>query len=402
MTDEHSTALFHAQVPTDVARITLLIACGDRRTASAFKRELAAYGYAVVMARTGDETIQAIYSQRPHLALIDTSLPDTDPAPLANRLKADDTLGFLPVIVLTDLAQNGCADGPSCQADVVLPRTVPVADLLTWVNSLLHIRGRVDHLLYENRRLNTESETINWLQTEIIDTVSHELRTPLLQVKSAVYLLSEDIEQGCQRDQAKLAHMATESVARLESIVENMRQLAQTHDIRFGTVSVEHAAELATQHLKRSWASRYSFDRIELQIEAGLPLVLADKRALGRLLQLLMDNALKFSPDDTPVILRAYQLSENRVYIGVEDRGIGIPPEEHDRIFQAFYQVDRSPTRRYGGTGAGLALALLLAREMNTTIQLDSTPGAGSTFWFLLPVVDPDDPLEYPDLTAAG
>ena len=75
----------------------------------------------------------------------------------------------------------------------------------------------------------------------------------------------------------------------------------------------------------------------------------------------------------------------------MQDFGIGIPDEEREFIFEAFYQVDGSSTRRYGGTGTGLALAMLLANGMNTTIDLDSKPGEGSTFSFILPEADLDD-----------
>jgi signal transduction histidine kinase len=101
-----------------------------------------------------------------------------------------------------------------------------------------------------------------------------------------------------------------------------------------------------------------------------------------------MDNALKFSPPDSPVRVLAWPESATLVWIGVQDFGIGIPKTEHDQIFEAFYLVDGSSTRRYGGTGTGLALALLLANGMNTTIELDSEPGEGSTFSFTLRAVD--------------
>jgi signal transduction histidine kinase len=84
----------------------------------------------------------------------------------------------------------------------------------------------------------------------------------------------------------------------------------------------------------------------------------------------------------------AEEYDPDHVWIAVQDFGIGIPEEEHVNIFAAFYQVDGSSTKRYGGTGTGLTLALLLASGMNTVIQLESTPGEGSTFSFLLPVVN--------------
>ena len=75
----------------------------------------------------------------------------------------------------------------------------------------------------------------------------------------------------------------------------------------------------------------------------------------------------------------------------MQDYGIGIPDEERSLIFEAFYQVDGSSTRSYGGTGTGLALAVLLANGMNTSIELDSRLGEGSTFSFVLPEADLDE-----------
>ncbi len=83
------------------------------------------------------------------------------------------------------------------------------------------------------------------------------------------------------------------------------------------------------------------------------------------------------------------------MWVGVRDTGIGIAPEEQERIFDAFYKVDASATRRYGGSGTGLALATLLASGMNIEIELVSEPGVGSMFSFELPVVHPN---EYIDL----
>jgi len=119
--------------------------------------------------------------------------------------------------------------------------------------------------------------------------------------------------------------------------------------------------------------------------------VLADKLALGRLLQVLIENALKFSPPESPVYVLARYDGHDEVWMGVQDFGIGIAEEEHEHIFDAFYQVERSSTRRYSGLGTGLALALLLARGMQTTIGLDSVVNEGSTFYFRLPVVRPGD-----------
>ena len=260
-------------------------------------------------------------------------------------------------------------------------------ELETWLRHLLRMKRQFDR---PNRRRAIETQELHLLKYDIITTVSHELRTPMVQVKAAVSLLTEDIKETDRPDQLRIASMAAQAAARLENAIDQIRQLAQTHQISLEPVVVNEAADLAVRHLARKWTSREGSNRVEKHIEASLPFAWADKRALGRLLQLLLDNALKFSAEENPVYILAETYDSDHIWIAVQDFGIGIPEEEHANIFSAFYQVDGSSTRNYGRTGTGLALALLLASGMNTVIQLESTPGEGSTFSFLLPIAKND------------
>ena len=113
----------------------------------------------------------------------------------------------------------------------------------------------------------------------------------------------------------------------------------------------------------------------------------ADRRKLTRLLGTVVSNAYKFTSSGT-VIGRA-NIQGNRVFFRVSDTGIGIPLEARRLIFDEFRQVDGSNTRRYGGSGLGLTLARQLARIMGGDIDVDSTPGMGSTFIIDLPVEQP-------------
>jgi signal transduction histidine kinase len=117
-----------------------------------------------------------------------------------------------------------------------------------------------------------------------------------------------------------------------------------------------------------------------------------------RILRNLLSNAVKFTPDGT-VAMRVRRVDigprpegsggspEERGFVSweVEDTGIGIAPEEHERIFDEFRQVDGSATRRYGGTGLGLALSRAMARQLGGDITVRSAPGEGSTFTLTLP-----------------
>lgn len=227
----------------------------------------------------------------------------------------------------------------------------------------------------KQRRLADEVEII---KNAIVRNVSHELKTPLLQVKSAVALLAEDVKDE------KLADYAKGATARLETLVKNITLLGSSLDMTPSPVIVRDALEYAKRNLGRIWEHNDARDRIRFEIEADLAPVLADKQGLSTALQLLMDNALKFSKEAVDIHVKKIA---DRVEITVSDSGIGIEQEHLDRIFQTFYQVDSSSTRRYGGTGVGLAIVQLILDHHNTQIRVESEPGKGSTFSFTLPVV---------------
>jgi signal transduction histidine kinase len=332
-----------------------------------------------------------VYEYHPYLLILDADLPGKDGYEVCQTLKADKSLGFVPVLLMVDESKYVYDEDIDCGPDATIYKPIDGDELLAWLRFLLRMKRQLDNLIRENQALATASQAIELLKSDIINNVSHELSTPLVQVKAAVALLAEDATQNSSREQTSMANMAQQAVARLEGAVDNIRQLAQTHNIKLGPVIVTEAADLAIRHLERSWASRSARVRVEKQIESDLPLVLGDKRAMARLLQLLLDNALKFSADETPVYVLAWQIDAKHVRIAVQDQGIGIAETEHQRIFQAFYQIDGSSTRRYGGTGNGLALALLLANGMQTEIRLQSEPGKGSIFSFELPVANLDD-----------
>ncbi|MBN1681342.1 MAG: response regulator [Anaerolineae bacterium] len=366
-----------------------MVAAADRRLEKTLRRVLDEIGYVVLLAKDGRKVLDLTYAKHPHLLILDDQLPHLDINAVCEKIKSDDEIGFVPIIVLSDAAVDDYDD--QYNAEVVLDKPVNMDELLAVMRLLLQIKTRIDRLIRENQSLASTVKALDLLKSDIISSVSHELGTPLVQVKAAVALLAEDVAQNNNREQLSMANMAAQAIARLENAVNNIRQLAQTHNIKPVPMMVSDAVDLAVRYLERSWSSRGAHERIVVDISPDLPLVLADKRAMARLLQLLLDNALKFSPKQSPVNIMAYPDGEDCVWVGVQDFGIGIAKEDHERIFDAFFQVDGSSTRRYGGTGTGLALAMLLAVGINTFIEVESQPHRGSMFSFLLPVASLDD-----------
>ncbi|MEO0565862.1 MAG: HAMP domain-containing sensor histidine kinase, partial [Chloroflexota bacterium] len=185
-----------------------------------------------------------------------------------------------------------------------------------------------------------EQDEINLLKNAIVRNVSHELKTPLLQVKSAVALIAEDTTDENNR----LSKMAVQSTARLEAVIKNITLLADSMNGNFGPILAHESIEQAIRNLRRIWIHRDAISRIETVIEPDLPPIMADKQGLGVVMQQLLDNALKFSNDD---IIISVSKHEGQIRFAVTDKGIGIEPQYIQQIFESFYQVDSSSTRRY-------------------------------------------------------
>lgn len=254
------------------------------------------------------------------------------------------------------------------------------------------LRRANGELLADNHRLKQDvmlhqsrNDEINLLKNAIVRNVSHELRTPLLQMKSAVSLLAEDVG----RDN-KLIEYATGATARLEGAVRNITLLNELLNESMGVhlpapVLVSEMIEYAIRNLRRSWEHKDQIDRIHVQLEDDLPPVLADKQGVAIVLQLLLDNAIKFSQQAVDVTARRAQ---NDVLISIADYGIGIAADKLDKIFESFYQIDNSTTRRYGGMGIGLAIVRFILDRHQTRISVRSQEGKGSTFTFALPIAE--------------
>jgi signal transduction histidine kinase len=129
--------------------------------------------------------------------------------------------------------------------------------------------------------------------------------------------------------------------------------------------------------------------RIRLSVPPDLPVLLTDRQLLGRVLSNLLDNALKYSPEGTRCELGAERAGDD-IRFWVRDHGIGIDQSKIDKIFDRFYQVDSSHTRSFRGAGLGLSLVRDLLEHLGGTIEVQSSPGEGSTFTVTVPARHPD------------
>lgn len=220
---------------------------------------------------------------------------------------------------------------------------------------------------------------------EFLANISHELRTPLTSVLGYISILQEELSGPLTEGQRHDLQHVKRSSERLLELIEDLLELTT---LTRGDVSLyveEFDPALLLQEVVASTGGRPS--DVELRVAEPppfMPRMRSDRKKIARILVSLLRNAYKFTPRGH--VDAGVELSGDRVQFRVADTGIGIPPEAHALVFEAFRQVDGSVTRRYGGSGLGLALARRMSRLLGGDVELESSPGAGATFTVSLPL----------------
>jgi signal transduction histidine kinase len=224
------------------------------------------------------------------------------------------------------------------------------------------------------------------MKGEFVAVVSHELRTPVTALMGYAKTLRqpEFAEDAKMRDEF-LERMERQS-DRLVRLVENLLTAANLESNELPVAMGRVLFEDLVREVVEGLATEAS--RVQVNVPDDLPVLTTDRQLLSRVLQNLVDNALKYSPKGSPCELEARGEGDSIVF-WVRDYGIGIPKEELARIFDRFYQVDSSSTRTFRGAGLGLSLVRDLLARLGGTIEVESAPGEGSRFTVTLPVKHP-------------
>ncbi|MDQ7821561.1 MAG: GAF domain-containing sensor histidine kinase [Candidatus Eremiobacteraeota bacterium] len=225
---------------------------------------------------------------------------------------------------------------------------------------------------------------------ELVNLLSHELRTPVTVILSSSSLLAAHIGQLKQEMVQKTAQMIESQTVRLTSLLDDLFVINDIDEIRNRMMvkdfSVKELLEVTLLKFRRSTTEH----TIEVQYPGGsdFPPLRADAMKLRHCIFHLLENAVKFSPGGGIIIVRVLNDRARPPYlhIEIEDHGIGIEGKHLGRIFEKFYQVDSSSTRKFGGLGLGLFIVKKVAEIHGGDVQCKSTPSRGSTFTLTLPL----------------
>jgi signal transduction histidine kinase len=233
----------------------------------------------------------------------------------------------------------------------------------------------------------TRMQEMDRLKKEFIQNVSHEMRTPLAVVLGYAELLRS----------GELGELKTEQSGPVSAIVRRLHGLSMMLEDFLVILEVE-AGDQAMQSLDMAQLVNTVLAKVEssisqanlnlqLDIAPDLPEISGVSVHLCRVIENLLGNAIKFTPIGGLIRIHLFG-DDKEIFLEVSDTGIGIPEDQLSRIFERFYQVDGTSTRRYAGIGLGLALVNEVVQAYGGTVTAESIVGEGSKFTVTLPVAD--------------
>ena len=243
--------------------------------------------------------------------------------------------------------------------------------------------AQLNELLAREQQSVAELRDLSHKKDDFVAAVSHELRTPLTSIIGYLSTLKQTGPGDNPQIRSEFLDAAEGQAQRLLRQITNLLSAAHL-DEGSRPIVLERIdfAQLARQVIEGAPGAP---QRVRLEISPDAALVVTDRGRIDEILTNLLDNALKYSPDDS-VVEVGTGAAGGEFTFWVEDRGIGIDPAEQSAVFDRFHQVDQSATRRFGGVGLGLHLTKILVEDLGGRIDVDSEPGRGSTFTVTIPV----------------
>jgi len=230
-----------------------------------------------------------------------------------------------------------------------------------------------------------KAEESDRLKTAFLHNISHEIRTPMNAIIGFSALLSEpDITE---KERQEYIEIIFQSGSQLLSIINDIVDIANVESGQVKLNVREMDLNLSLRGLRDQFKYKLQPGNVTINLETGLPddkaIIRTDSIKLIQILSNLINNATKFTTEGH--IDFGYSMNNGLLQFYVRDTGIGIPPEFHNKIFERFYQIDNSASKKFSGTGLGLSIVKAYVELLGGTIEINSAPGTGTAFTFSVP-----------------
>lgn len=224
------------------------------------------------------------------------------------------------------------------------------------------------------------------MRREFVTNVSHEVQSPLTSISGYAIALKKVALTEDERN--RYLDIIIAEAERMSKMSDSLLKLSllesQSQQLRLITFSLDEQIRRVIVAIQPQWSAR----NISFELDLKPAIVWADHDLLSQVWTNLLGNSIKFSKDDSVITVSITQ-ELNNVTVRISDTGIGISPEDQERIFERFFKADRSHSRKYGGSGMGLAIVKQIVSLHQGDIRVESEPGTGTTFIVTLPITTP-------------
>ncbi len=369
-------------------KATILVVEDDIHLLEGIRDILELDGYAVLTAENGVMGIERLQGQdaAPDLIVSDIMMPRMDGIEFLQEVRKQSRWYGIPFIFLTAKGERSDVHkGMRMGVDDYVVKPYDPTDLLVKIETRL-ARHRGIAQMHNNGMAS--------LKREILTMLNHEFRTPLTFVVAYADLLNNSGDIALSKEEMlQYIHGITEGADRLRNLIENFILLVEletqdarkTYDWRKCPIDdLKSVFNDARERVKKLEEKNHT---LTLNLDDRLPIFIGDSEYLTVVLVQYLNNAVKFSQDGTPIEAGAYARN-GEVTLWVKDVGRGIPADQHEKIWESFYQIDRAHYEDQGA-GAGLAIVKGIADLHGARVRVESEPGKGSTFSFIVPVTKP-------------
>ena len=377
--------------------INVLFLDDEDTVLNAVKRTFANELYGVAVAKNPMEAMAIIAANKVKVVLSDQRMPDLSGVEFLNMVKEKD-----PKIVR--ILFTAYSDVEAIEAAI---NTVQVFRFINkpWnpdeLKSAVVVAMYHYDLVIENQKLfdemakkNLDLELANCklkvlydIQKDFSSTVSHELRTPLASIKAAIDIVISGTAGQPTEKQINFLGKAKDNIDRLNRLINNILDLAHlesgktTLNLQDGDLNKTVASVMENQEAVASQKGLV----LKVQLDRQVPAVMFDQDKIIQVLNNLLTNAIKFTPTGNITVSTTFVPAQHLVKVSVKDSGPGISKADVAKLFERFAQLGEAH-HQYEGTGLGLAICKEIVRQHRGVINVDSTVGKGSDFYFTLPI----------------
>jgi signal transduction histidine kinase len=335
-------------------------------------------GYAITLAEDGRAALEQIELSPPDLVLLDVMMPEMDGFEVTKRIRENQKLPFMPILLITAFEGPSVVKGLDTGADDFIRKPVEVDELLARVRSLLRLKRAID-----------EREQIARQREEFVSWMAHDLRTPIVAAERMLLLFQQgalgELSSGMEEAIITMARSNRNLLAMVNTLLEVYRYEAGRKNLYFSPIDIQEVMKEVIQELSPLADEK----KLSLKSNFGAKVnskVVGDRLELHRVFTNLIGNAIKFT-DSGSVEVRLSNIPDTNnsqtswLLVEVEDTGPGISPEDQKMIFERF----RQGSHKRSGSGLGLHLSKRIVETHQGTLEVKSELGKGSLFKICLP-----------------